>query len=58
MDISPWIPLHHVSSIPRDSPQNPRDFARWVVLENMRGLSKSMEDIQLGSNLEKDYHPE
>ena len=27
--ISPWIPLHHVSAIPVDSLKNPRDFARW-----------------------------
>ena len=25
----PWIPLHHVPAIPGDSPQNPRDFARY-----------------------------
>ena len=27
--ISLWIPLHHVSAISGDYPQNPRDFARW-----------------------------
>ena len=30
--IFPWIPLHHGSAIPGDSPQNPRDFARWEYI--------------------------
>ena len=30
--ISPWTPLHHVSAIPGDSQQNPRDFARWALV--------------------------
>ena len=30
--ISPRIPLRHVSAIPGDSLRNPRDFARWDAM--------------------------